>query len=71
MIGVQQVRLGFRSFRLEPARVQPGKNLSARDLVPFLDQHLRNALVIVEGELDLAQINIPIQDQLVGFLFRD
>jgi hypothetical protein len=67
-----RLHLGFRLRRLrfEPARVQPGQNLSARDLVPFLDQHLGDALAVVEGELDLAQIDIPIKDQSVLVRFR-
>ena len=53
-----RLRLGFRlrRFRLEPVRVQPGKHLPALDPVPFLDQHLCDALAIVESEIDLAQI---------------
>ena len=54
-----------RCFRPESARVQPGQNLSARDFGPFLHQHLRDALAIVEREIYLAQIDIPIQDQSV------
>jgi hypothetical protein len=49
-------------FRAEPTGIQPGQNLSTRNLRPFLNQYLGDAFAIVERKIHLAQIDIPIQD---------
>ena len=54
-------RFGRRRLWFQPTRVQAGQDLPARDPGAFLDQHLRDPFAVVEGEIDLAQIDISVQ----------
>src|SRR5579863_9367148 len=56
---------GGRHFGLESTCVQSGQDLSACNLGPFLNKYLRNTFAVVEGEIDLTQINVSVQHQTV------
>jgi hypothetical protein len=60
------LRLGY--LRFQASRVQPGHELAFAHALAFLHQHRSNPLAVVERELYLPQIYIPIEHKLTGIV---
>ena len=61
---------GLRNLRLQTTPVQPGQHLTAPNAVPFLGQDRGNSLAVVERELDLPQVDVPVERQRLGDSLR-
>src|SRR5208282_2289303 len=61
---------GLQNPRLQTTLVQPSQHLAAPNAVPFLGHHGGNPLAVVERELDLPQVNVPVQRQRLGGALR-
>ena len=59
-------RLGLRHLRLDAAAVESGQHLPAVNVVPLLSQNLDDPLAVVERELNLPEIDVPVKRQLLG-----
>ena len=62
---------GLGRFRRQTAGVEPSDKLPLSQPVSFLDQHLRNPLVVVERQIDFPQIEISEQHEFIRARRRD
>ena len=61
----RHLRLRLGGLGLEPARIEARDDRALGDAVALLHQHLVDALAVVEGEIDLTQIDVAVEEKLV------
>jgi hypothetical protein len=57
--------LHLGNLRLQPARIQQSKNLTLLHPVAFLHQHGGDSLIVIERQVHLPQVDIPMELKLV------
>jgi hypothetical protein len=62
----REIGFGFCHLRQQPIRVQSREHLAAFHMIAFLGQDLGDSLTAIEGQVNLAQIDIAIEHEFMA-----
>ena len=62
----RDLRLGLRDLGLQTTGVESGQHLPAPHVVALLHQRRGNALAVIERQLYLPQVHVPMEREFLG-----